>query len=192
MTLRRARQVTFTDQKGSQGDNGRRLVKFHRLESHGSGTARERRGQGSRNGTAASSGTRSARDGTRERGPRPGTGALAGGRPASTLPESPPGSERGSVRVNPAATAANTATLPRRPPERHGPARAAERPPSPWRPMGPDARARAPARRLRTLAAAAPTFPGRPKRRARSPRRLPVYGRSGPSPLLPARRGRRK
>lgn len=61
------------------------------------------------------------------------------GRPASTLPESPPGSERGSVRVNMAATAANTATLPRRPPERHSPARAAGPPLSPWRPMGPDA-----------------------------------------------------
>lgn len=74
-------------------------------------------------------------------GPHPGTGGLGGGRPASTLPESPPGSERGSVRVNTAATAANTATLPRRPPECHGPARAAgPPPPSPWRPMGPDAR----------------------------------------------------
>lgn len=67
-------------------------------------------------------------------------GVRGAGRPVSTLPESPPGSERGSVRVNTAATAANTATLPQRPPERHGPAPAAGPPPSPWRPMGPDAR----------------------------------------------------
>ena len=58
----------------------------------------------------------------------------------STLPESPPGAEGGSVRVNTAATAANTATPPRRPPARRAPARAARPPagprPSPWRPMG--------------------------------------------------------
>ena len=43
----------------------------------------------------------------------------------STLPESPPGSEGGSVRVNTAATAANTATPPQRPPAPRAPTRAA-------------------------------------------------------------------
>lgn len=90
-----------------------------------------------------------------------------GGRPASTLPESPPGSERGSVRVNTAATAANTATLPRRPPERHGPAPAAGPPPSPWRPMGPDARS---SRTVTPRSGEDLPWP----RGAHSPRRLPV------------------
>lgn len=65
----------------------------------------------------------------------------AGGRPWDTLPESPPGTDGGSVRVNTAATAANTARPPRRPPERRGPTRVARPPagplPSSWRPMGP-------------------------------------------------------
>lgn len=155
-------------------------------ESHRSGTAQEYRGQRSRNGKAASSGTQnsalSSRDGTRERGTRPGTGGLGGGRPASTLPESPPGSERGSVRVNTAATAANTATLPRRPPEPHGPARAAGSPPSPWRPMGPDARQLAHGAHL-------PNLPGREARAARGGFRS---SREERTMSLPARRGRRK
>lgn len=123
------------------------------------------------------------------------------GGPESTLPASPPGTEGGSVRVNTAATAANTASPPHRPAELRGPARAA-RPgagplPSLWRPIGrwgprtgdPGGEAASP----RIPGSTALSFPQRGERRVRGGGDFRVGPpQAGPYLPLPERGGRQE